>query len=294
MNILFIDDEAEICDAYSRHLHKHGYTVQTANNGEEGWQIFSAASDTFDVIVTDIKMPVLGGLEMIQRIRDGSYEVPIIVMTGHGDLDVAIQALKYGAFEFVTKPFKFNQLTAILAKLKLMRIPLQKQKDSMNFYEEKVEITIPSQTSLIDMVIFRLQNQYQPIFQLFNINHFQISVCLSESLMNAIVHGNLEISSELKEESMEAFFDLVHEREAMPEFANKVVKILGFLNKNECRLEIIDQGKGFNYENLPDPTDPSSFFSSTGRGLFLIRQYMEKVSWQGRGNHLIMSKLFNQ
>ena len=102
-NVLIIDDEEFILQLSRDILIKSQYNVKTASNGNEGIKLFE--SDKFDLILTDIKMPNINGLDVIRRVRVTNKEIPIIVITGHGTLDIAIDSLRLGAQGFILKPF---------------------------------------------------------------------------------------------------------------------------------------------------------------------------------------------
>ena len=111
--ILVIDDERAIRNTLKDILEFEGYTVEVAENGRVGLEC--ALSSTFDLIFTDIKMPEIDGLEFLQTYRNkmqeqNSEESPIIMITGHGSVDTAVDALKSGAFDFIQKPLDLNRL----------------------------------------------------------------------------------------------------------------------------------------------------------------------------------------
>lgn len=108
-HVLIIDDEAVIRDAASEILIRAGYMVTTASDGEDGYG--KVKQDSFDLVITDIRMPKLGGMALIQKVREEiSTETPIIVITGHGTIDIAIESLKQGTQGFVMKPFTPKEL----------------------------------------------------------------------------------------------------------------------------------------------------------------------------------------
>ncbi len=113
-NILIIDDEEFILQLSRDILTKIDYHVKTASDGSEGLKLLE--SDKFDLILTDIKMPNINGLDVIRHVRTHNKEIPIIVITGHGTLDIAINALRLGAQGFILKPFTPFELRAAVAE----------------------------------------------------------------------------------------------------------------------------------------------------------------------------------
>lgn len=111
--ILIIDDERAIRNTLKDILEFEGYTVEVAENGRVGLE--HALSSSFDLIFTDIKMPEMDGMEFLQAYRNkiqeqNGEETPIIMITGHGSVDTAVEALKKGAFDFIQKPLDLNRL----------------------------------------------------------------------------------------------------------------------------------------------------------------------------------------
>ncbi len=111
--VLIIDDEEYILNLSRDILTKSQYTVRTACNGNEGIKLFE--KEPFDLILTDIKMPKIDGLDVIKHVRTVNKEIPIIVITGNGTLDIAISSLRLGAQGFILKPFTPAELRVSIA-----------------------------------------------------------------------------------------------------------------------------------------------------------------------------------
>ena len=111
--ILVIDDERAIRNTLKDILEFEGYTIELAENGKVGLE--KALATTYDLIYTDIKMPEMDGLEMLQAYRqavkeNGAEESPVVMISGHGTVETAVEALKKGAFDFIVKPLDLNRL----------------------------------------------------------------------------------------------------------------------------------------------------------------------------------------
>ncbi len=107
-NILIIDDERSIRNVLKDILANEGFTVEEATDGEEGLQKFQ--SGNFDVILCDIKMPRIDGIEFLQKVMATATEVPVIMISGHGNIETAVDAVKKGAFDYIAKPPDLNRL----------------------------------------------------------------------------------------------------------------------------------------------------------------------------------------
>jgi two-component system nitrogen regulation response regulator NtrX len=106
-HILIIDDERAIRNVLKDILANEGFTVEEATDGEDGWKKVQAAS--FDLILCDIKMPKMDGIELLQKIMETKPDTPVIMISGHGNIETAVDAVKKGAFDYISKPPDLNR-----------------------------------------------------------------------------------------------------------------------------------------------------------------------------------------
>ncbi len=116
MKVLIIDDERAIRRALKEILEYENCQVLEAENGKDGLELIS--TNSLDVIFCDIKMPLVDGMELLQQIQTAGNDVPIIMISGHGTLETAVQAIKLGAFDFIEKPLDLNRILVILRNVK--------------------------------------------------------------------------------------------------------------------------------------------------------------------------------
>lgn len=122
----------------------------------------------------------------------------------------------------------------------------------------------------------------------------KIRVGFSEMLTNAIEHGNLAITGEEKLDATEkgTYYELIAERLQKPECASRLVTFTYKIDDHGIIMEIVDEGSGFDVDSLPDPTDPEGLLKLHGRGILITRMYFDEVSYNDRGNKVILSKRF--
>ena len=125
--ILIIDDERAIRRAMREILEFEEFEVEEAENGKEGLE--KAKSTTFDIIFCDIKMPSMDGMEVLDELLKAKIEAPVIMISGHGNIDTAVQAIKKGAFDFIEKPLDLNRILVTIrnAKEKVVLVEETKQ-----------------------------------------------------------------------------------------------------------------------------------------------------------------------
>ena len=109
-NILIIDDERSIRKTLNEILSYEGFKIDEANDGEEGLKMF--ADKTYDVVLCDIKMPKLDGIEFLTKASEYNADIPVIMISGHGTIETAVDAVKKGAYDYVAKPPDLNRLLA--------------------------------------------------------------------------------------------------------------------------------------------------------------------------------------
>ena len=135
--LLLIDDEPDILRVLSISLKADGYDVVSAQNGPEGIAAFEKEKP--DIVITDIKMPGMDGIEVLKKIKDLNADTEVIIITGHGDIENAIEALKHGASDFISKPVRDEALAIALGRAREKFDIRQQLKEYTTDLERKVD-----------------------------------------------------------------------------------------------------------------------------------------------------------
>src|SRR5439155_17368469 len=112
--ILLIEDDCSAAEALRQVLADEGYALTSVIRGDEG--LARAQSDSFDVVITDLRLPGINGLELVRRLHSAKPRLPIVLMTAHGTTDTAIEATKVGAYDYLLKPFEMAELIELVSK----------------------------------------------------------------------------------------------------------------------------------------------------------------------------------
>ncbi|MBA4394721.1 MAG: hypothetical protein C0407_14315, partial [Desulfobacca sp.] len=132
IRVLIVDDERDIRDASERILSRLGFQIATAKRGEEALQVFKEAHPA--IVLLDLKMPGMDGMEVLKHLREWDPSIMVIVITGYATVETAIEAMKQGAYDFISKPFEPDQLRIVVnraaEKIRLTReaIKLEQEK----------------------------------------------------------------------------------------------------------------------------------------------------------------------
>jgi len=136
-NILIIDDEKAIRKTLSEILSYEGYKIDEAGDGEEGFRKFR--ENEYDVILCDIKMPKMDGIEFLEKAKESNPDLPIIMISGHGTIETAVEAVKKGAYDYISKPPDLNRLlitirnamdkTSLVAETKVLKRKVSRVQD---------------------------------------------------------------------------------------------------------------------------------------------------------------------
>lgn len=140
-HVLVVDDEREICQMVMLYLQKNGYDVSTADNADMAYYMLEMK--TFDAIVSDVMMPGQDGITFLGRVHRTWPEIPVVIMTGYAQLQMAVNAIKNGAFDFIHKPFDFDHLRKIVERA----IDYTNLKKMDRNYRAELEETVVSRTA---------------------------------------------------------------------------------------------------------------------------------------------------
>lgn len=297
LSILLIDDEALVREELGEILEEEGYLLWTASDGQEGLSLFEAKRP--DMVITDVKMPRTDGLTVAMALRQKAPQVPITIMTGHGSEEMAIHALRAGVTDFLKKPIRIDDL---LSAIERMRASLA--------LVSGVSATLPSSAEIIHHGrTYRIANDVTQAPYIVDaiLKHaapplaetivYDVSVALRELLLNAIEHGNLELNYEEKGKQLVSgtWQHALAQRASQLPYRDRRVTLILERSPTELRVTLRDEGCGFDWRHLPDPTLPENLLLEHGRGIVLARMLVDELHFNDMGNEVsIVKRLSNE
>lgn len=288
--ILVVDDSAVDRTIAAGLLAKEpGLDVIQACDGKSALAMIKVSAP--DVIITDLQMPEMNGLELIAAVRKSHSHVPIIMMTSKGSEEIAVEALQSGASSYVPKKCLSDQLLDIVQRVLSSMQENRKHSELMNRLNERVEsFVVENDVNLLMALSRHLQSMLTESWGLDRTDRLRTGTALEEALLNAMYHGNLEVSSELKEQDHQAFYALAEERRMAHPWIQRRIYVNTWLTPDEARFVIRDDGGGFDPAKLPDPTDPENLARPFGRGVMLMRAFMDEVTYNEKGNEVTLQR----
>jgi CheY-like chemotaxis protein len=288
--ILVVDDSPVDRHLAASLLGKHpGWTVQSA---PDGWQGLEAIGrETPDLVLTDMQMPGMNGLELVGEVRARYPLVPVILMTAQGSEDIAVKALQKGAANYVPKRNLAQDLVetaeAVLAAASARR-GHQRLLECLQRTESY--FVLDNDPALIPALVGHVRDSLMAMKLGDETDLLRVTIAVREALTNAIYHGNLEVTPELRAHGRDAARRLAEERRRQPPYRDRRVHVTARESVEEAQYIIRDEGPGFDPFQLPDPTDPAQVEQAAGRGLVLIRTFMDLAYHNKTGTEITLIK----
>ena len=285
--ILIVEDSPVDQRLIQRLLVRPGWVTQIAGNGNEALLLIRKLRP--DIVITDLQMPVMDGLELVKQLREQDTALPIVLVTAKGSEQTAIDALRCGATTYSPKSKLNSDLVATVEQVLAMSQRMSYSHDSEFCPAPKAHaVVLKNDQKLIGPTIENMQANL-PVWS--DRDRLQIGMALDEALVNAMHHGNLEVDSTMREGDETDYYEKIRERQAKSPWCDRRVHVeFEFSDQHIC-IQVSDEGKGFDPSSVPDPRTPENLHRVCGRGLFLIRNFMDQVAHNATGNQITMTKL---
>ena len=293
-SILVVDDEQIIRNVLKRKLEQTtSYSVFTADDGIPALEVFK--NEQIDLVITDLLMTEMNGIDLLRQIKSIDPRTPVVIITGYGTLDDAIEAIHLGAEDFIKKPFDINDVIETIEKTFRKLAEEADQREVIKFISsEQIDLEIPNDFEFLNVVINYVFSHLRARWLVTDEDLHDVKVCLYEALSNAFEHGNLAISGEEKtrllEISQQAWKDFLLERMSDAAYKDKQIRVGLSISEKEMAVTILDEGEGFDHSKRLQAADPEELFKSSGRGLLLIQSLMDGISFNESGNEIHMRK----
>ena len=287
-SILVVDDEALNLMLIGEYLKDTELRIVTARDGVEAWEALQSDQGPFDVVLLDLMMPRMDGMEVLRRIKAHSQlqVLPVILQTAMSAPEDIHQGIRAGAYYYLTKPFEKEMLRSVVATA---------VQDHLRYKQMQEEI---QRTGRIFGLMRRAEFHYRSLDEGRELARLLASACpaprkvvvgLGELLVNAVEHGNLGIGYAEKGQLLESgkLDQEVARRMELPEYRELEVEVSYERSEEEIRIRIQDQGGGFQWQDYAS-VDPTRVFDAHGRGIAMARiMSFDRVEYYGNGNEVL-------
>lgn len=287
--VLVVDDiDTDRLLAGSQFDQEPDWVVSYANDGHQALE--SIENHRPDIVVTDLTMPNLNGLELVKAVTDRYPFIPVVLMTSQGSEEIAVKALQSGAASYVPKRILTRELMPIAKRVMSASRDEQKQAELFNHISRTESAELYNDFALISPLVHHFSQAARSFGLGDETGRRCVAMALDEALANAIYHGNLEVDSELREADGMRYYRLAKQRCQEPPYCDRRIYVTARYSRMETVISIQDEGLGFDPSELPDPTDAKNLLRPYGRGIMLMRTFMDDVAYNSVGNEVTLTK----
>jgi CheY-like chemotaxis protein/anti-sigma regulatory factor (Ser/Thr protein kinase) len=266
-----------------------GYQILLANCGKDA--LVTLQTQPIDLVLADLQMDEMDGLELVEAVRADYPLTPVILMTALGSEEIAVKALEKGAASYVAKRRLQQDLMEIVQQVIDSSDENRLQSRLMHrLARNEFSFVLNNDLSLVHSLVKYLQHTLRCVRLADEVDRLRVGIAVEEALLNALYHGNLEVSSSLKESDPNLFEETARQRSLEEPYRNRRVFVDALVSREAARFVIRDEGRGFDPTALPDPCNPANLEKASGRGILLMRSFMDEVIFNEQGNQVTLVK----
>ncbi|MBI1310742.1 response regulator [bacterium] len=281
--ILIVDDSPIDRRLMTRLLEADGqFRLLHAEDGLEALAILEATQP--DLVVTDLQMPNMNGLELLRAIGDRYPSLSVVVITARGSEQLAVEAIESGAASYVPKSRLAEDLAATLSRvLSSRRSDSLSDRVDQGLVSAEVVYELPCDPEVLTAAAEMVDDLVQRSWHCPPREALRIRMTLEEALLNALYHGSLELPPELRASNLVLYHSLAAERQQTAPWRDRCVTLRIVYSPSDFVMEIADEGPGFDAAPFLDLTEETVLERPYGRGILLMRTVMDNVDFQDGG-----------
>ncbi len=244
-----------------------------------------------DIVVTDMQMPEMDGLQLLAAIKDDHPLIPVVLITAKGSEDVAAEALRQGATSYVPKKRLSEDLPETLQRILMASREDRGHSRLMHHLtEEQSTFVLTNDLRLIRSLVSHLQQMLRCLPLGDETQRLRVGIALEEALKNAYYHGSFEVGRSIDSPDHWAYSEMVDQRRYELPYRDRRIHVMANISRDEARFIVRDEGPGFDVTGLPAVTEMENADQPVGRGVILMRSIMDEVRYNDTGNEVTLIK----
>jgi len=301
-HILLVEDSPTQAMQMKLLLESAAHEVTCCDDGTTALE--ALANGTSELVVTDLELPVMNGLDLIKQMQADFPQIPAVLVTGQGSERLAAEALRIGATAYVPKSMVEDLLLGTVEDvLGVTRTDRSYAELIDCTVENRLVFELPNKPPLLMTAIDLTMQLASGMELLSGVDRYRVATALQQAASNAIHRGNLElkyaqwhqagntdVDNEVEGIHNLAAENIAQQRMTQAPYKNRKVHFDARLMRDLIRVVIRDEGPGFDTASLSSEDDPHALDADRGRGLTMIRKFMDKVTFNDAGNEIVMIK----
>jgi anti-sigma regulatory factor (Ser/Thr protein kinase) len=269
-------------------LRHEGWTAERVTDPQEAFERLGKKS--FDLLVAGVDTLRIDS-QWLATVRERFPDLPVVLVTGRGRAhEQTVKALLVGAATFVPRDRLTRDLVTTIERIVSLSCHDSAPAVGTVLTETRHHYTLPNDRKDVAPILRHIQDELGRFDICEKSERLRVAIALEEAMINAIVHGNLEVSSKLREQGDDTFEQAIAHKRSTSPYRDRKATLVAAFSPHHATFVVSDEGAGFDPNDVPDPTDPENLIKPHGRGLLLMRTFMDHVEHNEIGNEVTLIK----
>ncbi len=292
--VLLVEDSPTQAVEIRMLLEEGSHSVKHVANGRLAIKVLE--QEPIEIVVTDLEMPEMNGLELVEAMKLDFEHIPAVLVTARGSEELASKALQNGAAGYVPKNHLQSMLNdTITDVLGVIRTDASFSKLIQTLQKNQFVFELPSDAELISPLVGLLMQVIAGMELMSGTELVRMGVAVEHALLNAMYRGNLELGPSVTPTHRALVYDgattdLIEKRKTSDPYQTRRVFVDATASKQEIRIVIRDQGRGFDTSAVPKAEDPKVIDTESGQGLVLMASFTDELIFNDIGNEVTLVK----
>lgn len=264
------------------------WSVVEARRGSEALDLLE--HETASLCVTDAELRDMAQEELLRELRRRHPGLPVVLLTSSSDAAV-VRALRFGAASYVPRSSVARDLVNTVRRILELSEGRESEVSALSMRVwASARFELDNDAASFHPLVTHVMKELERFGFVRGNERVLAGVALEEALLNAMIHGNLEIDAAVRDRGYRVFEAAVEERRRKSPYRERRIRVELRLGCDEASIRVADEGPGFDARSLPDPLSPDNVVRSRGRGLLLMRSFMDEVRYSEKGNEVTLVK----